>query len=94
MTGCLHLIYSLDGFSTCRLRAGAHDTLVLMQTSALPTSLPPSPAGAADPALHWLEPAEPGEQPAGEPGDPAITAIDIQDLVRLTERYDRILTWD
>ena len=94
MTGCLHLIYSVDGFSACRLRAGAHDTLVLMQPSALPTSLPPNPADAADPALHWLEPAEPGEQPAGEPGDPAISAIDIQYLVRLTERYDRIVTWD
>ena len=94
MTGCLHLIHSVEGFDACRLRAGPRDTLVLMRPSALPASLPPTPAGAAHPALHWLEPAEPGEQPASEPGNPAITAIDIQDLVWLTERYDRIVTWD
>jgi hypothetical protein len=94
MTGCLHLIYSVDGFSACRLRAGVEDTLVLMQPSVLPSSLPPIPAGAAGPALHWLEPAEPDEPLSGKPADPAITAIDIQDLLQLTERYDRIITWD
>jgi hypothetical protein len=94
MRGCLHLIYSADGFRACRLRAGAEDTMVLMLASALPSSLPATPADTANPALHWLEPAEPGEQPAGEPGDTAISAIGIQDLVRLTERYDRIVTWD
>ena len=94
MTGCLHLIHSVEGFHACRLRAGPRDTLVLMRPSALPASLPPTPADAVHPALHWLDPAEPGIAPAGPPVDPVITAIDIQELVRLTEQYRRIVTWD
>jgi hypothetical protein len=94
MTGCLHLIHSAEGFHACRLRAGPRDTLVLMQSSALPASLPPTPAGSAQPALHWLDPADPGTTRDGTPVAPAITAIDIQELVRLTERYRRIVTWD
>ena len=90
MTGCLHLIHSVEGFRACRLRAGPRDTLVLMRPSALPLSLPPTPAGAANPALLWLDLAEPGTHDA----TPAITAIDIEDLVRLTEQYCRIVTWD
>lgn len=91
MTGCLHLIHSVEGFDACRLRAGSRDTLVLMRPPALPLSLPPTPAGAAQPALHWLDPGIPS---AGPPVDPVITAIDIQELVRLTEQYRRIVTWD
>lgn len=94
MTGCLYLIHSVEGFDACRLRAGPRDTLVLMRPSALPASLPPTPADAAHPALHWLDAADPGAHTAGEPSDPAITAIDMQDLVRLTEQYRRIVTWD
>ena len=94
MTGCLHLIHSVEGFDACRLRAGPRDTLVLMRPSALPLSLPPTPAGAVHPALHWLDSAEPGAHTAGEPSDPAITTIDMQELVRLTEQYRRIVTWD
>ena len=91
MTGCLHLIHSVEGFHACRLRAGPRDTLVLMRPSALPASLPPTPAGSAQPALQWLDPADPGTTRAFAP---AITAIDIQELVRLTEQYRRIVTWD
>ena len=91
MTGCLYLIYSVEGFHACRLRAGPRDTLVLMRPPALPLSLPPTPAGAANPALHWLDAADPGAHTAGEPSDPA---IDIQELVRLTEQYRHIVTWD
>ena len=53
-------------------------------------SLPPTPAGASQPALPWLDLAEPGTHAVA----PAITAIDMQDLVRLTEQYRRIVTWD
>lgn len=91
MTGCLHLIHSVKGFDACRLRAGPRDTLVLMRPSALPASLPPTLDGAAHPALHWLDPGIPS---AGPPVAPAITAIDMQELVRLTEQYRRIVTWD
>ena len=91
MTGCLHLIYSVEGFYACRLRAGTTDTLVLMRPSALPASLPPILAGAAQPALHWLDAADSGTAQAGAP---PITAIDIQYLVRLTEQHRRIVTWD
>ncbi|RQW82058.1 MAG: hypothetical protein EHM62_04200 [Methylococcus sp.] len=94
MTGCLHLIHSLEGFHACRLRAGPRDTLVLMRPSALPASLPPTPTNAAHPAVHWLDPADPRAQKGHKPADPAITAIDIQELVRLTEQYHRIVTWD
>ena len=94
MTGCLYLIYSVEGFHACRLRAGPRDTLVLMRPPALPLSLPPTPAGAANPALHWLDAADPGTPQAGAPIASAITAIDMQDLVRLTEQYRRIVTWD
>lgn len=91
MTGSLHLIHSIEGFHACRLRAGPRDTLVLMRPSALAASLPPIPAGAAHPALHWLDPGIPS---AGPPVAPAITTIDMQELVRLTEQYRRIVTWD
>ena len=94
MTGCLHLIHSAEGFHACRLRAGTTDTLVLMRPSALPASLPPIPAGAVHPALHWLDAADPGIPPACTPIAPAITTIDMQELVRLTEQYSRIVTWD
>ena len=94
MTGCLHLIYSVEGFHACRLRAGPQDTLVLMRPFALPASLPPTPTGAAHPALHWLDAAEPETPRADAPAASAITAIDMQDLVRLTEQYRRIVTWD
>ena len=90
MTGCLHLIHSVEGFHACRLRAGPRDTLVLMRPPALPLSLPPTPAGAANPALHWLDAADPGTHAVA----PTTTAIDMQDLVRLTEQYRHIVTWD
>ena len=64
MTGCLHLIHSAEGFHACRLRAGPKDTLVLMRPSALPASLPPTRAGAAHLALHWLDAADPGAEHA------------------------------
>jgi hypothetical protein len=94
MTGCLHLIHSVEGFHACRLRAGPRDTLVLMRPSALPASLSPTPAGAAQPALHWLDAADPGTPHAGASVAPDITAIEIEELVRLTEHYRRIVTWD
>ena len=94
MTGCLHLIHSVEGFNACRLRAGPRDTLVLMRPFALPASLPPTPADAAHPSLHWFESADPGTPRTAAPVAHAITAIDIEDLVRLTEQYRRIVTWD
>ena len=94
MTGCLHLIHSVKGFDACRLRAGPRDTLVLMRPSALPASLPPTLDGAAHPALHWLDSADSGSPRAVAPFAPAIPPIDMQDLVRLTEQYRRIVTWD
>ena len=93
MTGCLHLIHSVEGFRACRLRAGPQDTLVLMVPSALPASLPPTLDGAAHPALHWLDAADPGTH-AGASVAYAITAIGMEDLVRLTEQYRHIVTWD
>ena len=87
--GTLHLVMSPPGLTSCLLRAGTGDAVLLMEDGVL-GRVPPLTEASLLPSFFVLEAHR---QRRGSPRVDGVQPIDMVGFVRLTESHPLVVRW-